>query len=89
MDYLDWNNRLANHFFNEEIAGREVLLYANKGIIDSIGKDLGGTTDFIRAVKTGPPWVTRSGLCQKALQTYENWRTKLTDAFVVKEVKNS
>jgi hypothetical protein len=73
-DYIKWNNRLAKFFFNEEMAGREVLLYVNRQIIHSIGEGLGDVEHFINSVKIGPPWVTRSGLCQKALQAYEGWR---------------
>ena len=68
MSYLEWNDRLAKYFFNEEMAGREVLLYSNRQIINIIGEGIGDVTDFINTVKTGPRWETRSGLCQKALQ---------------------
>ena len=33
--YLEWNDHLAQYYFNEEMAGREVLLYANEQIINS------------------------------------------------------
>ncbi len=79
MNYLEWNNRLAQYYFNEEMAGREVLLYTNKEVITSIGEGLGDVADFINAVKTGPPWVTRTGLCQKALQACEDWRRRKFD----------
>lgn len=77
MSYLDWNNRLAQKFFNEEMAGREVLLYATKEIINEIGSGFGNVNDFVHCVQDeGPPWTTRSGICQKALQAYENWRRR-------------
>lgn len=74
MDYFDWNNRLAKFYFNEEMAGREVLLYVNRQIIRSAGEGIGDVSDFIDAVIKGPPGITRTGICQKALKVYENWR---------------
>jgi len=76
VSYFDWNTRLARYYFNEEMAGREVLLYANREIIESLGEGLGGVRDFINTVKRGPTWATRSGLCQKALQACEDWRRR-------------
>jgi len=77
MKYLEWNNLIARHFFNEENAGREVLLYVNDEILGKIGKnENSGIEDFIESVKKGPPWASRSGFCQKALQSLENWRDK-------------
>lgn len=74
MSYLDWNNKLAKHFFNEEMAGKEVLLYANRELIKTVGEGQGDVTNFIESIKIGPSWTTRSGICQKALQAYEGWR---------------
>lgn len=79
MSYLEWNNRLAKYFFNEEMAGREVLLYVDKKLINTIGKGLGDVDDFKRYVIIGPPWSTRQGICQKALQAFENWRKRNVD----------
>ena len=77
MNYLQWNNLIAKHFFNLENAGKEVLLYVNKDLIDELGQPHGcGQHDFINAVKIGPGWTTRSGFCQKALQTCLEWRSK-------------
>lgn len=77
MDYLDWNDLLVKHFFNESMAGREVLLYVNDDVIDSVGAQHGaGVDDFIESVKKGPEWATRSRFCQRALQAYDKWREK-------------
>lgn len=78
MSYLEWNNRLAKYFFNEEMAGREVLLYVDKKLINTIGEGLGDVNDFLRYVIIGPP-STRQGICQKALQAYDNWRKRDID----------
>lgn len=79
MSYLEWNNRLAKYFFKEEMAGREVLLYVDKKLINTIGEGLGDVNDFLRFVIIGPPWSTRDSICQKALQAYENWRKRNID----------
>jgi len=77
MEYLEWNDSIARHFFNEEHAGKEILLYVNDEILAEIGKANGcGVDDFVESVKNGPPWVTRSGFCQKALGAFERWREK-------------
>jgi hypothetical protein len=77
MNYLKWNELIAKYFFNDTKAGREVLIYVNDELIDSLGESNGvGVVDFIESIKLGPNWATRSGLCQKALQTFEGWRTK-------------
>ncbi len=75
MEYLEWNDLIARHFFNEENAGKEILLYVNDKILSEIGeKGSSSVDDFIQSVMKGPPWVSRSGFCQKALQAFENWR---------------
>lgn len=77
MDYLGWNNLIAGHFFNEEKSGREVLLYVNEQLLETLGSEQSASKDdFINAIKIGPSWVTRQGFCQKALQAFTNWRSK-------------
>ena len=77
MEYIDWNNLIAKHFFNETKAGKEALLYVNDELINSLGEPFKvGVDDFIESVKAGPGWTTRSGLCQKALQACEGWRRR-------------
>jgi len=77
MNYIEWNNVIAKHFFNNNMARKEVLLYVNEAIIDSLGKPFGDDINiFLEAVKCGPPWVTRTGFCQKAHQSYSNWRSR-------------
>jgi len=75
MEYLQWNELIARHFFNEENAGKEVLLYVNEDIIEELGQPYGcGIDDFVNSVKEGPLWAYHEHLCQKALQTYSSWR---------------
>lgn len=75
LDYLDWNDLIARKFFNTGMAGREVLLYVTEEIINDLGSETGeNIEDFIKCVKAGPDWATREGICQKALQCYEEWK---------------
>jgi len=76
MNYIEWNNLIAGKFFNENMAGREVLLYVNEGTINQIGGEATGVEDFIQSVKVGPDWATESDICQKALQSCRVWRVK-------------
>lgn len=65
------------HFFNKDKVGREVLLYVNDEVIDSLGESYGiGVNDFIESVKKGADWATHTGFCQKALQACEAWRDR-------------
>ncbi len=75
--YLQWNDTLASHFFNPEMANRAVYLYVTDELISDIGRPLGADLPvFIAAVKEGPPWATREGLSQRAIQAYEGWRAR-------------
>ncbi|MCC3405982.1 MAG: hypothetical protein JGK17_10395 [Microcoleus sp. PH2017_10_PVI_O_A] len=80
MDYLTWNNSIAFHFFKPEMAGSTVHLYVTEKLITDIGQESGADfSDFIAAIKTGPPGVTRQGLCVKALQSRDNWQQRELD----------
>ena len=80
IDYLKWNEIIAKHFFKEEKAGKEVLLYINEPLIKSLGEPYGESlNEFIHAVKHGPDWVRPSDFCQLALQAYDNWRSRNVD----------
>jgi hypothetical protein len=76
MDYLSWNNSLGRQFFRPENAGRRVFLYVTKELIDQIGATDGAIEDFVAATLLGPPWSTRKGLCQRALQAMQDWRIR-------------
>ncbi|GAG61839.1 unnamed protein product, partial [marine sediment metagenome] len=77
MEYLDWNKKIAEYFFNENKAGKEVLLYVNDEVINSLGEPFGvGVDDFIKSVKNGIGQTIRSRFCRKVLQVYKGWRSK-------------
>ncbi len=80
MDYADWNDRIAANFFNTEMAGRDVLLFVDRQLIESLGEATGSSVeDFISAAKTGPEWVTAEEICDEALQAYQDWRKRSLD----------
>lgn len=75
MNYIDWNELIGEYFFNEAMAGREVLLYVNMDTINRLGKDKGADiNDFLESIKEGPSWTSGSGICQKALQAHDFWK---------------
>jgi len=79
MDYLSWNNEICKRFFNPEKNGTRVFLYVTTDVINEIGAPYHvGLDDFKTSIRIGPPWITRHGqsICQQALQTLENWRTR-------------
>ncbi len=75
--YLEWNDLLAKHYFNPSMAGREVLLYVNAGIIDKLGEPYNaGESDFIEAIKMGSPYAITGDLCNNAFRAFNKWRTR-------------
>ena len=77
MTYLQWNDRIAEYFFSPTKAGRKVSLFATHELIDRLGQASSGDfKDFITAVKTGPTWAHRSGLCQCAVEALRDWRAR-------------
>jgi hypothetical protein len=77
VEYLTWNNAIASYLFKPEMRGRTVYLYVTQNVVTELARSLGVEKEsFIEAVKEGPPWTTRSGICQKAFQSFENWRAQ-------------
>ena len=73
--YIVWNDALASHFFNPGMEGRIVYLDVNPNVLSDIRKRLEPAAgDFINAVKIGPPWAYRRGVCQQALQALQYWQ---------------
>ena len=77
MEYLKWNDLLVNFFFNSSMSGREVLLYVNEDVINTIGEPHGAdTADFIQSVKSGLEWTKAPKICQRAYEVYKDWRKR-------------
>ncbi len=79
MNFLGWNEAIGKHFFNTDRMGARVFFYVTDDVLNEIGAQANvDKDDFLAAVKVGPPWNTRlgRGICQQALQTFENWRDR-------------
>ncbi len=76
MDYVTWNDRITAHFFRPEHEGLRIFLYVTPDVLGEIAGSDAAVDDFVTAVKSGPPGTTRQGLCQRALQTFEQWRNR-------------
>ncbi len=64
MTYLEWNNLIGTHLFNEQMAGERVYLFLIQQDIVEVGKmagilkdkdELNVWDDFIRAIRSGIP----------------------------------
>lgn len=78
MNYLEWNDLIAENFFNERMADREVLLTLDEQTIQELGSPSGnGLADFINAAIAGPNFIFRKkDLCENAYYSYLNWRKR-------------
>ena len=79
MKYLEWNDRIASHFFNEAKAGQRVWLSIEEDLIKEIAQKNNTTfEDFIEAVKKGPDEIKndlkQNNVCKKAFKIYEKWK---------------
>jgi hypothetical protein len=77
MTFLEWNDKLAAHFFRPEMAGRQVFLFVTEDLLDELGAETGDACrHFVWAVKGGHPWKPAEylSLCEKALHCFANWR---------------
>lgn len=73
LSYNEWNKKLFHHFFNENAAYEEVIIYVDEKVINQIGNPDGDIEDFIYAVKSWMGYTHRSNLCQKAFSVYKEW----------------
>ena len=55
MNYLEWNTKIAEHFFSHDKAGRKIYLFVTQELIEQFGQPQGiGFSNFVEAVKAGP-----------------------------------
>lgn len=74
LSYSEWNDLLASYYFNEKMAGREVILFVNSALIESLGKPHDADfNDFIRKLKNGPIYLSQryKDIYQIAYNTYK------------------
>lgn len=77
LSYAQWNEILLKYYFNEDIAGKEVIIFADRETIDSIGLTYQeGYDEFCKIIKESPQSTKRVGICQKALSIAKDWRQK-------------
>jgi hypothetical protein len=77
MTFLEWNDRLASHFFHPEMAGRSVFLFVTQELLDELGGPTRDTwRNFVRLAMAGHSWCPSNlhNVCQKALHCLETWR---------------
>ncbi|QJB29379.1 hypothetical protein [Limnospira fusiformis] len=75
MNYLTWNEKIAEYFFNPEKANRRVYLYVTKDLIEEIGNP-DGIDDFIKAIKSNDMGTRNGNICTNAKRTWEYWKYK-------------
>ena len=65
MIYEQWNLKLKDYFFNTDVAGREVILFANHDLINQIGiLHNSDYYDFLQAIRKGPACSNKKTLPQ-------------------------
>lgn len=79
LTYIQWNDLIARYFFNEGMAGKEVILFANIDLINEIGRSYGeGFDNFVQKSIEGPEsiYIRSDNICHKAYSTYLLGRRK-------------
>lgn len=79
MNYLDWNQKIAEYFFNEKKSGHEVILYVDESVIKKIGLSENSVQFFVNEVKSWDGYINYPGFCMKALHTYKHGYDKETE----------
>ena len=71
--YRQWNNALAQRFFNADNAGQNVYLHATHDLIEEIGRSMPGAGPFLDAVVARAIGYGADGVCRRALQAFRYW----------------
>ena len=77
--YLDWNNKIAEHFFNSNQSGKRVWFSVERDLIEKIAKKNNTTFEnFIDTLKKGPDNQEHSKqkVCIKAYHIFDQWKEK-------------
>jgi len=82
MNFLEWNNHIARHFFNPDRAGKDILLFITKQEIINLAKEnFDGETDkeiwedFLRKLRNGLPGSSGfPDIIDKALHAFQQWK---------------
>lgn len=82
MNFLEWNNRIAEHFFNSSQAGKDILLFITKQeIINLARENFDGESDqeiwidFLVKIRNGLPGSSGfPNLFDKAVHSFQQWK---------------
>ena len=77
LTYLEWNNKIAKHFFNPDKSGTRVWFSVERDLIEKVAQENNTDfEDFIKAVKKGPDSVNRPNqtICSKAHAIFQEWK---------------
>lgn len=73
MSYTNWNQRLADYFFNEENCNKTVRLAVDGDLLDRDFQELGGSEGFKAALATGPEWLRNCRLSERLESLSLQW----------------
>ena len=79
LNYLNWNNKIAEYFFNSNNAGKRIWLTVERDLVEKIARqNKTNFESFINTLKKGPDEINRpkQTICSKAHAIFENWRDK-------------
>lgn len=81
MNYLEWNNKLAAHFFCKSAGDKVFLCVTAETLREVSGLELqAAKKSFVRAIKQGPPWTDIAGCktvpskAHNCLHPQPNWQ---------------
>ncbi len=80
MNYLQWNDAVIKHFFNEENEEKEVTLYLSRTVINEIGKNNFEETeddyysDFLRAIRKGVDGTNNSDYIERIIYLDKHYK---------------
>ncbi|MER3373319.1 MAG: hypothetical protein RIM83_01625 [Allomuricauda sp.] len=82
MNFLEWNNYIAKHFFNSDQAGKDIHLFITKQEIINLAKenfveesDQEIWEDYIRKLRNGLPGSSAyPDIFDKAIHSFQQWK---------------
>lgn len=82
MNFLEWNNHIAKHFFNPDHAGKDIHLFITKQEIINLAKenfseetDQEIWDDYLRKLKNGLPGSSKfPDIFDKAIHAFKQWK---------------
>ncbi len=77
MDYLEWNNRIAEKIFSPEKQDHPVLFTVTRELVEEFGT----FDDYLDACMRGPGWLKESSrqkvsLYERTVRVYEGWHER-------------